>query len=98
MAVLEPFYKVVTDGSLGVRVDNPREVVWLDDIGPSDVDGWRAEGAQTVQNCWIAMQRLKTRVEMGCNGRILTASTRWCGWTMAAPATRMAGGRRVRGG
>ena len=48
MAVLEPFYKVATDGSLGVRVDNPREVVWLDDLGPSDADGCRAEGAQTL--------------------------------------------------
>jgi hypothetical protein len=26
VAIIEPYYKVMTDGSLGVRVDNPAEV------------------------------------------------------------------------
>lgn len=45
LAILEPFFKLAGDGSFMVRVDNPREVVWLDAVGPADADGWRAEGA-----------------------------------------------------
>ena len=44
LAILEPFYKLAGDGSHVVRVDNPREVVWLDAADPTDADSWRAEG------------------------------------------------------
>ena len=36
LAILEPYYKVgEADSTFLVRVDNPREVVWLDGLGPS---------------------------------------------------------------
>ncbi|WIA16369.1 hypothetical protein OEZ85_013065 [Tetradesmus obliquus] len=33
IAILEPYFKVMMDGSLGVRVDNPAEVILLDESG-----------------------------------------------------------------
>ena len=45
VAIIEPFFKLARDGTYLVRVDDPREVVWLDRLGPDDADGWRAEGA-----------------------------------------------------
>lgn len=44
IAILEPYFKLAADGTFLVRVDNPRELLWLDALGPSDADGWRAEG------------------------------------------------------
>jgi hypothetical protein len=39
IAISEPFYKVMNDGSRGVRVDNPKDVTSLARIGPSDAAG-----------------------------------------------------------
>jgi hypothetical protein len=44
VAVLEPFFKVMLSGALGLRVDNPNELVALPALGPSSTAGWHAEG------------------------------------------------------
>ncbi|GIL57423.1 hypothetical protein Vafri_12656, partial [Volvox africanus] len=60
MAVIEPFYKVMMDGTPGIRVDNPREVVLMDSLASADAatlmeDGRRHFGAaeyEAAANCY----------------------------------------------
>lgn len=33
VTILEPYYKMMADGSFGVRVDHPKEVGWRDGSG-----------------------------------------------------------------
>eukprot|EP00798_Chlamydomonas_sp_ICE-L_P029353 gene29353-12439_t len=44
LAIIEPFYKVMSDGSLGIRVDNPAEVIFLDSLNRQDAATWRDQG------------------------------------------------------
>lgn len=51
LAILEPYYKTFADGSSGIRVDNPADVVFLTDtvkpsqsIADADFDGTKAQG------------------------------------------------------
>ena len=52
LQILEPFYKVQLDGTLGIRVDNPAELVWGEpgaSLGPADAAGLQAEGNAHVK-------------------------------------------------
>jgi hypothetical protein len=44
IGIQEPYLKQFADGSNGVRVDDPSEVLWLNDLGPTDVSSWHSEG------------------------------------------------------
>lgn len=38
LAICEPFFKLQTGDCLGVRVDDPKDVLFLDALGPSGGD------------------------------------------------------------
>ena len=47
LAVIEPYFKRMADGTHGVRVDSPEsDVVWLDSLGPPDAAGWQEQGKE----------------------------------------------------
>ncbi|KXZ49256.1 hypothetical protein GPECTOR_22g849 [Gonium pectorale] len=46
VAIIEPFLKTMSDGRLGVRVDNPREAIKLDSLQHSDAAALQAQGRQ----------------------------------------------------
>ncbi|GLC48877.1 Mitochondrial import receptor subunit TOM70 [Pleodorina starrii] len=49
VAVLEPFFKRMADGTTGVRVDNPLELVFLDSLDPADAASLQDDGRRHFQ-------------------------------------------------
>lgn len=46
MAIIDPYFKVATDGSHVIRVDNYADVVDIPDLYPTTLDGWKDEGTK----------------------------------------------------
>lgn len=47
LAICEPYFKTQADGSVGVRVDDPMDVITLSSLGPpggDTIEGWKREG------------------------------------------------------
>ncbi|GFR49201.1 hypothetical protein Agub_g11114, partial [Astrephomene gubernaculifera] len=49
VALIEPYYKIMSDGAPGVRVDNPKEVVKLESLAPSNAAALQDTGRRHFQ-------------------------------------------------
>ena len=64
LGIQEPYFKQFADGSYGVRIDDPGEVMWLNAMGPSDVPSWHSEGNSHFRCTYIA--ELGTQLSVVC--------------------------------
>ncbi|KAK3250203.1 hypothetical protein CYMTET_40408 [Cymbomonas tetramitiformis] len=63
LGINEPYFKRFADGNYGVRVDDPTEVKWLQDLGPTDAPSWQSEG-----NSHFRMKQYKEAIQCYTKG------------------------------